>query len=570
MPELRAYQSEAIERVVAHWNGGLQRPIIVMATGTGKTVVMAKIVAEAQEMGYRPLILVHRDELVSQTVEKLVAACDECLIGVIQAERHEVDADIVVASVQTLTRRLGRSARAVAPDRFNLIVTDECHHSAAPSYLAIYDWFGGRTDGSGTRMLGVTATPKRLDGVQLGHVWDAPVAYAYDTATAISEDYLVRPVGKRVGLAELDGKIKIKHGDFSESDLGAKMMRSGHRIGEAVLAHGRREDGALRRGITFAPTVACAQSWADEFNQMGIVSKVVVGATPRAERHDAYARLRDGRIDMLVSVMVLTEGFDLPAVELAVIGRPTKNESLYVQMVGRVLRPSDHTGKQDALVLDVCGAIGRPIALDIDCLGLPDSCECGSDVAFRYLCAPRCECPTEQGEHNPGCQYLCRQFGESFEPGEKDDDEIDDSSIEVVEVDIFALPKSYIAKRAVKWLQTNNQSGTRYYFLPGSVPRDQPTVFLVPTTDGSNTWQVGSYLQHGKPKKHGDPVAFPLAVEAGLRIWGPKPRPLTDVASVAQMTMLHQYGYTLGRELSKQEASDLISIELTTRRLNLV
>lgn len=550
--------------------------MLVMATGTGKTVVMAKIVRDAFDQGYRPLILVHRDELVSQTVEKLLAACSECQVGVIQAGRHDVDADIVVASVQTLTRRVNlHSKRAVSPDRFNLIVTDECHHSAAPTYLAIYDWFGGRDPDRGTLMLGVTATPKRLDGVALGHVWD-DLAYSYTTVEAIEDDYLVRPVGKRVPMAELDGKIKIHHGDYSEADLGAKMIRSGHRIGQAILQYGQRHDGSLRRGITFSPTVACANEWAAAFNELGIRSRVVVGSTPRTERHEAYQMLRDNEIDMLVSVMVLTEGFDLPAVELAVIGRPTKNEALYVQMVGRVLRPSDHTGKQDALVLDVCGAVGAPIALDLDCLGLPEACECECSCAFRYLCVPKCDCPVNDQyeiEHEADCGHGCRKAALPVgEMPEGEGPEVDDSEITVVEVEIFAGPRAYIAKRNVKWLTT--KAGTP--FLPGNKDQDRPTVFLWPEAEG--LWTVGSYMDRERPVKHGDPVSLPIAVEAGLRIWGPKPRQLDGAASASQVDMLAKFGFTEAPDagapkcprpfLDKQTASDLISIEFTSRRID--
>lgn len=367
---LREYQREATGAVLGAWQAGTRAPAIVLATGLGKTVILAELCRIAvRAMNLRPVILVHRDELVRQTVDKLERADAGLRIGIIQGQNLGIArTDVVVASVQTLIRRIGPKARiAITPDRFSAVIVDECHHAAASSYLAILDHFGDAL------RLGVTATLARGDGRGLGEVWD-DVVYERDIAWGVEHGYLVPAEVRTVTLAGLDtSKVrKAIDGDLAAGDLGKAMssVHAGERIAEAYVRFGQTAQGRLRRAISFAPTVEVAEAWTGDYEAAGARCAVINGATPTNVRQAAYRDLAAGRIDVLSSVMVLTEGFDLPAVEVAIVGRPTKSMPLLTQMVGRVLRPSPSTGKEAALILDVVGAMGGGLARSVD-LSIP-------------------------------------------------------------------------------------------------------------------------------------------------------------------------------------------------------
>jgi superfamily II DNA or RNA helicase len=353
------------------WASGLKRPAVVKATGLGKTVTLAYIAHTMLEAGWRPVVLVHRDELVRQTVAKLRAADPTLRIGIIQASKCETAPryEIVVASVQTLIRRLG----VIPPERFNLGIVDECHHAAADSYVKIMTHFGAFDETRKSNWLGVTATMGRGDNRGLGDIWQ-DVVFERDIQFGVTNGFLVPAEVRTVRLAGLDtGKIRQQHGDFAPGAL-AKAMSTAHAgpvIARAYSEFARTADGTLRRGIVFAPKVETAQAWAADFLALGIRCAVITGETKPEDRQRVYADLAAGRLDVIASVMVLTEGFDLPAVEVAVIGRPTRSMALLTQMVGRVLRPSPATGKTAALVIDVVGAMGAGLARTLD-LSIPE------------------------------------------------------------------------------------------------------------------------------------------------------------------------------------------------------
>lgn len=368
---LREYQRQALEATMTAWASGLKRPAAVMATGLGKTVVFAELSRTMAASGSRrPLVLVHRDELVRQSVAKLRAADPALNIGVIQGRECGIArTDIVVASVQTLIRRLG----IIQPSRFDLGIVDECHHAAADSYVKIMTHFGAFDNSNPSLWLGVTATMGRGDNRGLGDIWQE-VVFERDIKFGVEGGFLVPAEVRTVRLAGLDtDRVKVSQGDLAPGAL-AKAMSSAHAgpiIARAYSEFARDENGRLRRGIVFAPKVETAEAWAADFLALGIRCAVITGATPTEARQGVYADLAAGRLDVIASVMVLTEGFDLPAVEVAVIGRPTRSMALLTQMVGRVLRPSPSTGKRAALVIDVVGAMGSGLARTID-LSIPE------------------------------------------------------------------------------------------------------------------------------------------------------------------------------------------------------
>jgi superfamily II DNA or RNA helicase len=333
----------------------------VLPTGAGKTVVFSHLVREFflrqskretavgnMDGASRVIILVHRDELADQAIAKLRSIAPGLNVGKVKAADDETAADVMVCSVQTLAgmrRRLGLEAAQVTHGKIGLIITDECHHAAATSYQKVYAAFPDALQ------LGVTATMARGDGVGLGSVWEE-VVFSRSLLWMISRGYLSDVKAVRVDVAGLDmGSVKTSRGDYQAGQLGEAMEAAG---AEKVIARAYKEHAADRQGVVFTPTVATAEITAAALNMADIPSAVISGETPGPERRLLFEEFRTGQVQVLVNCMVLTEGFDAPWASCAVIARPTQSNSLYIQMVGRVLRP--YPGKADALVLDLVGA----------------------------------------------------------------------------------------------------------------------------------------------------------------------------------------------------------------------
>ncbi|MFD5818105.1 DEAD/DEAH box helicase [Streptomyces sp. NPDC127038] len=350
MPEalpLRPYQRAAIDALRTGWQAGGLRLAVLLPTGSGKTVVFSHLAAEQHARGVRTLVLAHRDELIQQAAGKIRAVAPHLRVGIVKAECDEhQDVDVVVASVQTLANPRRREAiRGIG-----LVIVDEAHHAAAPTYIDVLKHFGCFDS---TPAAGFTATMHREDG-GLADVWER-IVYTRDILEMIADRHLVNVRGKavRVGGLDLDS-VKTRHGDLQDGQLARALDDSN---AAAVVADAYTEYAADRPGVVFTPTVDTAKSMADVLNARGIRTATVWGDMPRDERTATLKAYTDGSIQVLSNCMVLTEGFDAPWASCAVIARPTKSASLYVQMVGRVLRPWH--GKRDALVLDVMGASTR-------------------------------------------------------------------------------------------------------------------------------------------------------------------------------------------------------------------
>lgn len=368
----RDYQIECLDLIRSAWYN-LQRPAVVLPTGAGKTVIFAHLASEWLEREHtRVVVLVHRDELADQAIAKIRAVAPGLDVGKVKAADNDTGADVVVASVQTLARasRLDQlTAHAGLVGQIGLVIVDECHHAAAPSYIRIMTELGCYTRGEedsygqwpGTRAVGFTATMARGDGVGLGGVWE-DVVYTKTTLWMIAHGYLTDVRGRVIDL-ELDlSQVKTSGGDYQAKSLGNALMDMD---APASIARAVQQHAADRRPIVFTPDVATAHATAHALNFYGIACDVVDGTTPREARLATYAAFRTGRIQALVNCMVLTEGADMPWADCAVIARPTKSAGLYIQMVGRVLRP--WPGKADALVLNVIGEGGTLCTLiDLD------------------------------------------------------------------------------------------------------------------------------------------------------------------------------------------------------------
>lgn len=332
---LRPYQQQARERIHAEWENGHTRTLLVLPTGTGKTIVFASVAADQVRAGHRVLILAHRGELLEQAADKLQRST-----GLVSAV-EKADATclntwfrVVVGSVQTLQRtaRLERFPH----DYFGTIIIDEAHHAITDGYRRILDYFGS------AKVLGVTATPDRGDMRNLGEVFDS-LAFEYKLTDAIKEGYLCRIMAQTIPLKLDISSVTMSGGDYAVGDLGTALDPYLEQIAAEMA---QRCKG--RKTVVFLPLIKTSQKFRDLLNSHGFCAAEVNGQS--TDRKEVLADFDAGKYNVLCNSMLLTEGWDCPSVDCVVVLRPTKVRSLYSQMVGRGTRLSP--GKSDLLLLD--------------------------------------------------------------------------------------------------------------------------------------------------------------------------------------------------------------------------
>jgi superfamily II DNA or RNA helicase len=349
----RGYQTECIAAI----NTDLQtnnRTAAVLATGLGKSAIFSFLASQYVAAGHRVLVLVHRDELAEQAVTRLHSVDPSMSIGVVKAARNEADADVVVASVQTLAREVRRNEIR----NVGLIIADECHRAASRTWVEVLEHYGAFDDRR-THTVGFTATMTRADGKGLGNIFES-VCFERGIEFGIERGYLVDVRGQQVTVGDLNlADIARSRGDYQDGQLGSAMEAAGagEIIARAYREHAMRPDGSFRRGVMFTPTVSSAYSFASDFRDAGIRAEAIDGTTSKEDRALIYKRYGAGEIDVISNALLLIEGWDSPATEVCVMARPTQSPGLFTQAVGRVLRP--FPGKTEALVLDVVGATGH-------------------------------------------------------------------------------------------------------------------------------------------------------------------------------------------------------------------
>jgi superfamily II DNA or RNA helicase len=342
---LRPYQHEAVDAVQAALDRGVKRPMVVLPTGCGKTVLFAALVARR---GGSALVLAHRDELLRQAAEKIAIADPTLALGVgfVAAQRDDVGSPVVVGSVQTLARA-NRLARL--PKQFDTVVVDEAHHASARSYRRILEYLS-----PSPLILGVTATPARADGKQLGDVWQE-IVYQRGIAEMIRAGYLADIRGVRVGLEQVKlDEVEQSGGDFDADALGKVLERASAPL-HVLTAY--RQHATGRKAIVFVPTVALAHRMATVFREAGIRAEALDGKTPWEQRRAILTRLHTGETRVVANVAVLGEEVDVPSVDAVILATPTRSQVKYTQCLGRGLRT--FPGKEDCLVIDVVGASER-------------------------------------------------------------------------------------------------------------------------------------------------------------------------------------------------------------------
>ena len=336
MPDLRPYQVRAVDAVRRHIQQGAKAPLLVSPTGSGKTVILAHVAASAVGKRRRVVIVAHRGELVSQISAALDAAGVAHGIIAPWARPNPFPA-VQVASVATLAKR------PMVP-HCDLLIIDEAHHVTPGN-----TWGKVREALAPRHTLGLTATPVRTDGTGLGQVFDA-LEVVTTTAELVETGYLARPVVYAPATLPDLGGVQRVAGDYNRGQLG-KVMGTAAITGDAV-AHYRRLCPDVQ-AIAFGVSLEHCTAIADQFQTAGIPAAVVDGRMAATDRAGVLDAFRRGAVRVLVSCELIGEGFDVPACGAAILLRPTQSLGLYLQQVGRALRPAP--GKTRAVILDHAG-----------------------------------------------------------------------------------------------------------------------------------------------------------------------------------------------------------------------
>jgi len=407
---LRAYQEEAVERARVSIRAGHKRPLLVLPTGAGKSVIYAKIIYLARENGKKSLFLVHRRNLVKQFAETLQRGFG-ITSGVIMAgEEFEQGRDVYVSTVQTYHRRL----QLEDDSRFNqffvdadIVLTDEAHTTVSKRYQDIFKAYSGKI------IIGTTATPARADGRGLGEVYD-DLLDIIDVGKLTGKGYLC-PI-RYYAPTEIDlSKIKIKLGDYEAKELG-NAVDTPKLIGDVVqnwlaLAENRKT-------IVFAVNVKHSIHLRDEFIKNGIPAAHLDAHSTDEEREAVFRDMDDGRTTVICNVALYVEGMDVPDISCVAMARPTKSLGLYRQCVGRGLRISP--GKKDLVLLDFGGVIDEhgyvsdEIEWSLDGKNKAWKKKEPKDKVKKPMKCPACHAVVEGEKNCPDCGTEMKSFGKKI------------------------------------------------------------------------------------------------------------------------------------------------------------
>lgn len=442
MYHLRPYQESIVSRVRSHMRQGNRSILIQSPTGSGKTVMLAYMVKRAAEKGYSSWFCVHRRELLKQSMETFHEM--GIRFGLI-ASGWDTDPDrkVHICSVQTLARRIGYLRKPM------LCIVDECHHITAGSYTKIYRSLPESFH------IGLTATPERLDGEGLGKHYqvlvEGPSVRSLIDSGSLSDYKIYAP-----STISTDG-VRTRMGDFARKDLAAAVR--GSKVTGDVIRHYRRLCPG-KRAIAFCASVDHSKEVVSRFLGAGIPAAHVDGKTPDAERDQAMDDFKAGRTLVLSNCELFGEGVDVPAIEAAILLRPTQSLGLHLQQVGRSLRPAP--GKKCAIILDHAGNSERH--------GLPDDerewtleGHKGQRKAEQSVSKIK-SCPACYGCQRPG-RDECIYCGHKFEVQAR---KVAEEDGELVEVDKDALRKERKEEeRSAKTLEQLVALGKARGYHPG-------------------------------------------------------------------------------------------------------
>lgn len=358
MPTLRPYQIESLQAIYTAYERDIVRQLLVLPTGTGKTVTFSALVEQFLGSGKRALVLAHRDRLIQQAADKISKQIPMQKIGIVKAEMNRKHAPCVVASIQTLARQ----ARLRQMPQFDLVIIDEAHRSLAKSYQRIIDHVCHEK----TLLLGVTATPDRADGKGLEKVYQE-IVYEMSLLDAIEQGFLVDLRAVQVRIDADFSKVHTKTdtegiSEFKQDEV-VELMDAGNwfvKVTEAWLEHAQD-----RQTIAFVPPgkdqakrpAAMAYKLADHMRSLGIRAAALDGTAHLSAQRATMKQFEAGQLQVLVNVDLFTEGVDVPSIDCVLMASPTKSRGRYCQRVGRGTRL--FPGKSDCLILDMVGLTDR-------------------------------------------------------------------------------------------------------------------------------------------------------------------------------------------------------------------
>ncbi|MES2614092.1 MAG: DEAD/DEAH box helicase [Bdellovibrionota bacterium] len=444
---LRDYQIHAIESVRNSYKKGKTAPLLVMPTGAGKTICFSKIAQSATILNKKVLILVHRSELLNQACAKLTQ------FGITHGKispqfKPEYHIPVQVASVDTIIKRLEFIEK---PD---LIIIDEAHHAIKNN-----KWGRVIEQFPEAKILGVTATPTRLNGDGLGvHAKgffdDLIVGTGIQELT--NKGYLVPAIYYAPPARIQLEKVKIENGDYSIREL-SEQTNLPDITGDAIKHYINISNNLP--AIAFCVDRKHAQDVAINFKNAGISSDYIDGSQSFKERQSKIDRLSNGKIKVLTSVNVVSEGTDIPTVTTAIILRKTKSLALHLQMIGRILRPADN--KKDAIVIDHVGnVVEHGFANSTHLWSLDTKIKRPSNSEFIMQC-PNCYCAFDFRR-----ERFCPSCGHQFETGKSKMTYSSEDLVLLSEQDLSPKVKEIRSAKTVEDLEVLRQ---KYGYKPGWV-----------------------------------------------------------------------------------------------------
>ncbi len=396
---LRPYQevavSDACNALDKHGN-----TLIVAPTGAGKTIMLSALVGKRHEKGRRVLVIQHRDELVSQNKAKFEKVNPYITTSIVNGTVKHWDGEAVFSMVQTMSRDRNLRDRPM----FDMVVVDEGHHAAAPTYMKVIN--AVLEDNDSAEIVGFTATPNRGDGKGLRSVFNN-CAHQIELATLIREGFLVRPKSFVIdlGVGEQLDNVTKRGKEYDMEEVAAIMDRQV--INDRIVSEWKAKASG-RKTVVFCSTVSHAEHVCDSFINSGVKANFVTGETDKDERAQMLHDLEFGDLQVIVNVAVLTEGFDAPPVSCVILTRPCSQKGTMVQMIGRGLRILDpelypNTIKTDCIVMDFGTSIithgGLDETANLDGAHKTEGGEaptkicpdCGSEVSANTRICPICE-----------------------------------------------------------------------------------------------------------------------------------------------------------------------------------
>lgn len=518
-------------------------------TVTHNTVTAANAIKRRIHLG-RALFTAPLDAVVSQSAVAIQAEIPGATVGIVKAQLNQVNSQIVVASLQTLARekRIEQLADSMqSHGAFQTIVIDECH-----LHLDAYRKVIERLASPDTVIIGLSATPYRLDGRGLGEVFETVFA-EMDIVRGIQEGYLVEPDALQFRLKGADfGKVHVRKGDFEASELEEVMKASN--FAEQIAKHWK-EHASDKRTVIFLPKVTMAYEMAEYLRAEGIRAEALDGGTGKGDRREIFARYERGETQVLCNVLVLSTGWDSPITECLVMARPTKSKALYLQAMGRGMRtlPRVIDGLETAEErLSAIANSAKPSCLVMDMIGVTGKHKLMTLVDLMGVAKPK--------ERRKLTELVDDAAKEKKEEEERQrvEAELEAQRVKLIEQ---AERERKEKRRGFEW-QTD-------FFNPGQerlFVRDV-TLIVRQMADGSAWIAVDSQRQfhfvNGSPeacKKAAEEYAKKLLFSDPNAAWRQKP------ASDSQLAKLRQWRISTWEGITKGEASDLMTAYLEKRK----